>query len=811
MFSRKLLILTPLVVLSFAIAAMGATPELRIVLPRGVQRGTEADIVLHGNRLDDAKQIVFYSPGITVEKLDAKNPTELHAHIRIAKDAHIGEYCVRVRTETGISELRTMYVGPFPIIEHKVRDEKGKPIVNDFDHPQPIDMNVTVAGTVENEQVHYFSVNAKKGQRLTAEAHGMRLGDMFDPYVAIVNEKRFELATSDDTALAMQDPIASTVIPADGRYIILIRESSYGGGGDAHYLLHVGTYPRPTMVYPLGGKAGEDLQVKFIGDVSGPFTKTIKLPDKPSDSLDLFPEQDGLTAPSPNHLRVSSFPNVLEQEPNNDVKSATAYTGDLPVAFNGIIDKPGDIDFFRFKAKKDQRLHIRVLARALRSPLDSVLVLYDGKGNGITSNDDSGTPDSYIQFNVPRDDEYVISVTDQLRQGGPDYAYRVEITPVKPNVTITIPQYQQNSQERWTAPVPRGNRYATLMRVTHEDMGGTLAVHAAGLPDGVTMQAPPIDGSDVIPVVFEAKADAPIAGALSELIANSPDKNNPGEGGYEQKVDLVYGPNNAPLYMTKVDKFAVAVTKEAPFKLHLEQPKVPLVQGGSMDLKVTAERASGFKGGISVRLLFNPPGIGAISAVDMPGDKSEISYPLNAEQNAGVRKWKICVVGESEVKGQLWVSSELVELTIAPPYLQGQLQMTAAEQGKPAVMLCKLEQKEKFEGKAKVKLLGLPSNVTAQDMEISSADQQVLFPLTVGEKAPPGNHGGLFCRVTVMKDGQEIVHNIAHGGVLRVDKPPEQKKSTAAPKQAVAKNNKPAPAARPLSRLEKLREEQAQK
>ncbi|MDB5331017.1 MAG: hypothetical protein JWP03_2168, partial [Phycisphaerales bacterium] len=35
--------------------------------------------------------------------------------------------------------------------------------------------------------------------------------------------------------------------------------------------------------------------------------------------------------------------------------------------------------------------------------------------------------------------------------------------------------------------------------------------------------------------------------------------------------------------------------------------------------------------------------------------------------------------------GQLWVSSELVDLEIASPYMLATLQMTAAEQGKPAM------------------------------------------------------------------------------------------------------------------------------
>ena len=163
---------------------------------------------------------------------------------------------------------------------------------------------------------------------------------------------------------------------------------------------------------------------------------------------------------------------MLEVEPNNDVATATNYEGEFPVAFNGIINQPGDIDFFRFKAKKDQVLDIRVIARQLRSPLDSVLVLYNAQGGGMASNDDSGGPDSYLRFTAPADGEYLVSVTDHLHQGGPDYTYRIEITPVRAGATLSIPEVNVNSQERQNIAVPRGNRMATLIRGTRADFGG---------------------------------------------------------------------------------------------------------------------------------------------------------------------------------------------------------------------------------------------------------------------------------------------------------------------------------------------------
>ena len=82
-------------VCAFAISARAATPQLSSILPRGVQRGTEADIDLQGDRMTDAKEVLIYSPGITVTQLETKDGKTLHAHIRVDKDARLGEYRAR--------------------------------------------------------------------------------------------------------------------------------------------------------------------------------------------------------------------------------------------------------------------------------------------------------------------------------------------------------------------------------------------------------------------------------------------------------------------------------------------------------------------------------------------------------------------------------------------------------------------------------------------------------------------------------------------------------------------------------------------
>src|SRR5207237_7102569 len=137
-----------------------------------------------------------------------------------------------------------------------------------FDKPQKIPLNVTVNGTIDSEDVDYFLVEAKKGQRLTAEIEGMRLGTgFFDPYVAILDSKRFELAACDDHPLVGVDAVASIIVPVDGAYVIQVRDSAYTGAGD--YRLNVGKIPRQTAVVPAGGKHGAENRVRFMTEQQG--------------------------------------------------------------------------------------------------------------------------------------------------------------------------------------------------------------------------------------------------------------------------------------------------------------------------------------------------------------------------------------------------------------------------------------------------------------------------------------------------------------------------------------------------------------
>ena len=228
-----------------------ASPSLGSIIPRGGKRGTEVDLNFNGDRLSDAVEILFYSPGFTVvDFTPGGSPKHLKVKIAISPDAELGEHLMRVRTKSGLSGVKSFWVGQFETTEEVEPN-------SDFKEPQSISLNSTIEGILENEDIDYYLVEAKKGQRISAEVEGIRLGNSFyDPYLAIMNMDRFELSASDDTALLLQDSTTSIVAPEDGKYVILIRESSYTGNGSCRYRLHVGSFPRPIAVYPAGGQKG---------------------------------------------------------------------------------------------------------------------------------------------------------------------------------------------------------------------------------------------------------------------------------------------------------------------------------------------------------------------------------------------------------------------------------------------------------------------------------------------------------------------------------------------------------------------------
>ena len=314
-----------------------------------------------------------------------------------------------------------------------------------------------------------------------------------------------------------------------------------------------------------------------------------------------------------------------------------ATPAELPKAFNGILQKPGDVDFFRFKAKKGETYEVECFGRRIRSAIDAVMYLYNAAGQALLANDDSRGPDPYFRFTAPADGEYFLSVYDHLKRGGPGFVYRVEFLPVEPKVTTGLPQVARYSQFRQQIYVARGNRFGAVISAARENFGGELLLDPQNMPDGIKMIADPMPANaSTMPVVFEAAKDAPLSGKLVDLQAQLIDPKQKISGGFFNHAEFVIAaPGQSLFSWCDVDRVAVAVLEELPYTLEIVEPKVPLVQSGLMQLKIRAHRKPGFTEPINVQVPFLPPGVGGSPFGRHPQGAERSPVPAQRQRRGG--------------------------------------------------------------------------------------------------------------------------------------------------------------------------------
>jgi hypothetical protein len=746
--------------------ATPSTPQLNLILPRGVQRGSEHTLNFHGARLNSAEEVFLYDSAGKISVLEVKvaDANRVEVRIKVEPDCRLGEHLAQIRTKDGISEFRSFFIGALTEVNETEPN-------NNLSEAQAISLDQTINGVVDNEDIDYYRFEGKKGERVSVEIEAIRLGYMFDPAIALLDSKRFEIAVSDDTPLTKQDSWLSVLLPEDGVYYVAVRESSYRGNSESRYRLHVARFGRPTVALPAGGKPGETIKVKFLeqlgGAGSGPqFTEQeITLP--PAEQLaplskGLFFQDASGICPSPVPFSISSLENFFEPEGNNRFPQQSIVdlsTKPEGVAFNGIVDQGGHLDFFRFTAKQNQVWNFRCKGRSIGSSLDPVINIFNSSEQVLAGNDDSGGLDSFLRFQVPADGDYVVLVRDHMNRMRNDFVYRLEVAPAKPSLQIGIQRNDRYSQNRQTIAVPQGNRFAVLVTAERSEFGGELQLSNENLPAGVTMHSMPMSASlTVMPVVFEAVADAPIGGKLVDFQARHVDPAAGIAGGFKNFADFVLGePNNQVYYGATVDRLAIAVIEPLPFHLEIVQPKVPLVKNGSMNIKVIARRQAGFDQPIQVFFPFQPPGTGTTVQQTIPQGQSEVAYPVNANSGAPVANWPIYVVGYCDANGPGWASSQLAQLVVAEPFLKMNFDRASVETGQATKLTCKIEQLTAFDGEATAEILAVPPNVTVQTpIKFTKESGELSFDVQTTAQSPVGKHG-LFCQVTIIKDGEPIV------------------------------------------------------
>lgn len=139
---------------------------------------------------------------------------------------------------------------------------------------------------------------------------------------------------------------------------------------------------------------------------------------------------------NPRAFFVSNRTEQVDKEPNDTVDAPQQVA--LNVVVNGRIDKPADLDCYRFTAKAGQRVVVECWARRIDSQLRAVLEVVDSVGKRVTVTREQVGIDPRVDFRVPADGDYLVKVFDLSYLGGAAHFYRLDID-TGPRVEFAVP------------------------------------------------------------------------------------------------------------------------------------------------------------------------------------------------------------------------------------------------------------------------------------------------------------------------------------------------------------------------------------
>lgn len=202
----------------------------------------------------------------------------------------------------------------------------------------------------------------------------------------------------------------------------------------------------------------------------------------------------------------------------------------MPQTVNGRFDEAGDEDWHRLTLAAGQQVWLETVAqRWLRSPIDTRLEVFDGKGTSVATNDDMAhlpgeSPhdfeafDSKLLFAPKAAGEYFVRVSEQTGAGGPRAVYRLSVYPHEPGFQLyqwpdAVPIWGPGSTASFVVKVERTPGLTEDIELTVEDLpAGWTGSQTLSL--GNTPQRPVLQHGLRVFLTITAPADAPI-GALA--------------------------------------------------------------------------------------------------------------------------------------------------------------------------------------------------------------------------------------------------------------------------------------------------------
>ena len=176
-------------------------------------------------------------------------------------------------------------------------------------------------------------------------------------------------------------------------------------------------------------------------------------------------------------------------------------------------------------------------------------------------------------------------------------------------------------------------------------------------------------------------------------------------------------------------------------------------------------RDAATKGKVRLGFPFKPTGIAAQSDVDIADGADSGTFTVSAKADAPIREWDVVVTGlvrgrDARDDGGAMVSSRPVRLQVIEPLVELSVAKVSAEVGTATRLVGTLTRPARFTGSARVTVRGLPTGVTAEEVDLAADATELAIPIAVGANAPPGKHDSIVLEIEVPFGEHRILHRV---------------------------------------------------
>ena len=607
--------------------------------------------------------------------------------------------------------------------------------------PQSVDLPATLLGSIGAPgEKDTYQFEGKAGEDIVFRVQASEIGSKLVSALALSDTDGKVLASAgQDTN--RRDAVLLYHLKQAGRYSITISDRDNGGGKQYFYRLDAGALPYVETVFPLGVRAGQPTQISVSGANLGGINSITVQPPATTDGwktmhLDTIGSTRSLNEVK---LAVSDVPEIEEHEPNDSM--AQAQTVSLPITINGHIasgkdrDKNPDEDYFRFTAKKGQRLSIDVAASRLGSPLDSVVEVLDAQGNAIPratirclnettttlSDRDSRTNGIRLVSTAGLHEDDYLMVGDELD--------RIDFIPDQPDADTILKSMGD-------------------LRIAY--LGTSPDVHAVNTPVYKAQILPPdaefpSNGLPVFHLTWRNDDGGPGYGSDSML-----DFVVPADGDYFVHLKDVRGMEGADF------AYRLSIREQAPdFRVASDPANPNIPRGGTTSVTVSLDMIRGFDGPIEVEVKGLPRGVSASKAKILPGQISTVVVlTATPDADSDAHAVPIQVIGHAVVDGHELTRAanhgesddeplQLASITPAPDVtVTTGASEVALEPGKEVTVTLNIARHNGFAGRVPCSIENLPPgvrvvNVGLNGVLVTEAQTSRTFTLRAEDWAKP--------------------------------------------------------------------------